>query len=90
MPRALQLDGCHQCRNTEPKEAMVADLVTENLVAVFRGVFEVVVHAVVPDSNTEKQQNIPSKTSFKVRKEMVRLIYQDLLMYMSYSNICVV
>ena len=72
MPRALQLDGCHQCRNPEPKEAMVADLITENLVAVFRGMFEVVVHAVVSDETAEKQKNVPSRTSFKIQKDMVR------------------
>ena len=70
------MDGCHQCRTLEPKEAMVADLVTKGLVSDFYGMFEVVVNAALPDSTI---QDVTSKTSFKIPTDVVSHLFIPIL-----------
>ena len=69
MSRVLQLDGCHQCRTSEPKEAMVVDLVTEGLVTDFHGMFEIVLDIAIP--SLHKREGVTSRVSFQVHKDMV-------------------
>ena len=57
----MKLDGCHQCRALEPKEAMVVDVKADGICSDFHGNLDLVVHEKGADSS-EKKAEINLKT----------------------------
>ena len=56
MSDVMELDGCHQCKTLDPKEAMVVDIVTDGLCSNFHGMFDLIVHPEGTDSSEKKTE----------------------------------
>ena len=74
MPKVMVLDGCHQCRSSEFKEALVVDIVTDGIFSDFHGIFDLVVHPVRTGSNDEEmEKDVKTQIFFILAKELVWL-----------------
>ena len=55
------LDGCHMCRNPEPKETMVVNMFTRGIVPEYHGVEEVIIYSKPEGSDEIVRTRIPFK-----------------------------
>ena len=72
MPKVMVLDGCHQCRGSEFKEALVVDIVTKGIFSDFHGKFDMVVHPVSSGPNDEEmEKDVKTQIFFTLATELV-------------------
>ena len=57
----MLLDGCHLCRSPEPKEAMVVNMMTRQIVSEYHGIEEVVIYSQPEESAGIVKTKIPFK-----------------------------
>ena len=61
----MMLDGCHLCRNPEPREAMVVDMMTRRMVWDYHGVGEIIIQSQENASPVFVQRKIPFKVEYE-------------------------
>ena len=90
MPWSTILDGRHQCRKLDPKEAMVVDIVADGLCSVFHGTFHVVVQPATSHPNENKHEDIGTQIFFEVYGKLVsclnNILYLNKCFQIIYSS----
>lgn len=61
----MELEGCHQCRTLDPREAMVIDIVADGIYSEFHGLFDLVLHLLRTDSS-EKERALKTPIFFAI------------------------
>ena len=68
MSEVMELDGCHNCRALDPREAMVVNVKADGICSDFHGNLDLVVHQEEPDSSGKaKEKTFKTQIFFTIK-----------------------
>ena len=68
MSEVMELDGCHNCRTLDPKEALVVDVKADGICSDFHGNLDLVVHQEGPaSSGKETEKKLRTQIFFTIK-----------------------